>query len=416
MAKFIIEGGGKLSGNITVSGAKNAVLPMLAASLLTRQQCEFTNVPDIVDVRNFLRILDSLGAETQFENGRVSVSAKNITSSSPDINLVRSMRASIVLLGALLARTGRAEIAFPGGDIIGRRPIDVHERALRLMGAEVTGGKTISARADKLTGTEVFAESSVTGTENILLAAALAQGTTTIKLAALEPHVTALAQMLKQMGAEIAGIGTHTLAITGVSRLGGVKVEVPPDMIEAGSLAILAAATKSNVTIECVEHNHLDAVYNKFEEIGVNFDKVGNNLIIRQPKENYRNAVIRTGLYPNLATDLQPPFGVLATQCEGKSIIHDWIFEGRLGYLAELAKMGAKVKVLNPHQAEIVGPTKLLGDTINSLDIRSGMTLVIAALVAQGKSEIKDIHHIDRGYEHLEKRLSGIGANIKRID
>lgn len=416
MAKFVITGGKKLSGKIAVSGAKNAILPILAATLLTGEKCRITNVPDILDVKNFVKILIALGAKVETADRALSIQSRQLKTHRPPDNLVSSMRASIVLLGALLGRLGRAEIAYPGGDLIGKRPIDLHLQGFRKLGATVREETTISVSAQKLAGAELFAESSVTGTENLVLAAVLSAGRTVIKLAALEPHVAALCDFLNSMGAKISGVGENILTIEGVKKLHGAETAVIPDMIEAGSFALLAAATRSEMEIVGVAHGHLDAVYHKFDEMGVKFEKRGNSLLILTPKNEYQSAILRTGLYPNLATDLQPPFGVFATQCRGITRIHDWIWEGRLGYLSELKKMGADARIIDTHQAEIKGPTKLAGNTIRSLDIRSGMTLVIAAIVAAGVSEIEGIQHIDRGYEQIDVRLRELGADIKRVN
>lgn len=416
MTKFVIQGGQPLHGAIQVAGSKNAVLPSMAASLLTDQPCTIKNVPEILDVKNFIKILRELGAQVTFKNHILRIRCRKVRSPQPNPKLVKSMRASVVLLGTLLGRLGRANVNFPGGDKIGPRPIDIHLRAFERLGAKVTTKRSIRLAAKKLKGAELFAESSVTGTENMLLAAVLASGTTVIKLAAGEPHVQQLGQYLNKMGAKISGLGTPTLTIKGVRKLRGASIRIIPDEIEAGTLAILAAATRSQLEIREFPHEHLDAVYNKFLEMGVPFDKKRRNLIIKRSTGSLRPAIIRTGVYPNLPTDLQPPFGVLATQAKGTSYIHDWIWEGRLGYLEQLARMGAKIKAVDAHHAQITGPTPLLGSNIESLDIRSGMTLVIAALVAKGKSEINDIHHIDRGYERLDERLRGIGADIQRVE
>lgn len=416
MAKFIIQGGKQLSGSIRVAGSKNAVLPMLSATILTEAECTLTNVPDILDVQNFLEILKRLGAKVSRSGGTVKVACRGTVGSVPEPKLVAAMRGSVVLLGALLARAGSVELAFPGGDLIGSRPIDIHLRAFSQLGARVTEGESVKLAAEKLVGAELFAESSVTGTENMILASVLAAGRTVIKLAALEPHVAALCEFLNRMGARIAGIGTNTLVIEGVKRLHGAQMEVIPDMIETGTFLALAAATKSRVDVTAVDHAQMDAVYHKFSEMGVNFQSSGSTLEVHPPQGPYRAAVIRTGLYPNLATDAQPLFGLLATQAQGVSRIHDWIWEGRLGYLAELSKMGASVRLINAHQAEVMGPTKLSGQVIKSMDIRSGITLLIAAIVAEGKSEILDIHHIDRGYENIEGRLRALGVEMERKD
>ncbi len=403
-----------MAGRIRVSGSKNAVLPMLAATLLTRHRCVITDVPDIVDVRNFLKILTDLGCSVKTRPGKVEVAAENLRTFRPDPVLVGSMRASVVLLGALLGRSRQVDLSFPGGDLIGARPIDVHLRAFSQMGAVANGQSRLRLKAKRLNGAEVFAESSVTGTENMILAGVLATGTTVIKLAALEPHVLSLCKFLKKMGARISGIGTHTLVIRGVKNLHGATSSVIPDMIEAGTFALLAAATKSQITITNVDHSQMDAVYHKMSEMGVRFSLAKDSLTILKPKSSYRAGAIRTGLYPNLATDLQPPFGVFATQCRGTSVVHDWIWEGRLGYLAELKKLGARVRLIDTHRAEITGPVGLKSGNIRSSDIRAGMTLLIAAIVARGKSVVRDIHHIDRGYEKIEQRLSKLGAKITR--
>ena len=416
MPKFLINGGKRLTGEITVAGFKNAVLPILSATLLTKRECVISNVPRILDVDNFLKILLGLGARVARRGNSVKISCAGVKKFTPEKKLVSSMRASVLLLGALLGRTGKAKLVYPGGDIIGTRPIDVHLRGFAALGASASVGADISVAAKKLQGAELFGESSVTGTENLILAAVLASGRSRIKLAAQEPHIGLLCRFLNKMGARISGIDTHTITIDGVARLHGARIRVIPDMIEAGTFAILGAATKSHFVIKGVEHGHLDAVYNKLWEMGVNFEKQGNNLIINRPTGDYRGATVRTGLYPNLATDLQPPFGVLATQARGKTIIHDWVFEGRLGYLPELKKMGANVKLIDSHRAEIIGPTKLRGGTIRGLDIRSGMTFLIAALVAKGKSVIDEIHHIDRGYERIDERLRALGAGIERVN
>lgn len=416
MAKFVIQGGKRLSGKIRVAGAKNAVLPMLSATLLTEDECEITNVPQILDVGNFLEILKDLGAKVERREQSVKISCARVTKTRPDPGLVASMRASVVLLGPLLSRKGAVELAFPGGDLIGSRPIDIHLRAFAQMGAKIEEGQTVKITAAKLSGCELFAESSVTGTENMVLAGVLASGRTVIKLAAAEPHVVCLCEFLNRMGAKISGLGTNTLVIDGVAGLHGAKMPVIPDMIEAGTFMALAAASKSEVDILEINHDHLDAVYHKFGEMGVNFEKFPNRLKVLPPKQAYQAAIVRTGLYPNLATDLQPLFGLLATQCQGTSRIHDWIWEGRLGYLAQLSKMGADVKLIDTHQAEITGPTGLSGGVIKSMDIRSGITLLIAAIVADGRSEIFDIHHIDRGYERIDERLRALGVEIERIE
>lgn len=415
MSKFIVHGGKTLTGTITVSGSKNAALPLIAATLLAEGKSVLRNVPRIKDVFAMIELIKSLGAKAILEQHTLFIDASRLTSHTPDPSLAGKLRGSILLLGPVLAHCGAIDIPYPGGDLIGPRPIDTHLKAFEQLGAEIRTEKTISLRAKRLSGARiVLHESSVTATENILMAATLAKGETQVRLAATEPHVSELARALIVMGAKIEGIGTSTLTIKGVKELRGMDHILCPDPIETGSFAILGATTKSNLVIKNVIVDELDAVLLKLSEIGVNWREERGNLIIAPPEKPHQATKIQTGLYPLLSTDLQSPFGVLATQAQGTTLIHDWMYEGRLGYINELRKMGANAFVLDPHRAIIHGPTPLFGKEIHSLDIRSGMTLLIAALVAQGETVINDAGIIDRGYEAIDARLRALGAAIER--
>lgn len=418
MSKFIIRGGKKLAGEIRVSGAKNAVLPLMAASLLTEDECVLTNVPHIADVESMKAILLDLGAEVHFSDDRMSIRAAHITKSEPDPDLVSKFRASIVLLGALISRVGSVTIPYPGGDKIGSRPISAHIEAFKDLGATAEVGHAVSLTAQaRLVGNKiVLEESSVTATENAMLAAVLASGQTVIKLAALEPHVQQLGHFLNAMGANISGIGTSTLTIDGVERLHGAEIAVIPDSEEAASLLTLAAATKSHITVTHLDPNFLEDYLLKLKKMNVKFE-VGENFVeVLPPEGEYTGTKIQCGLFPKLNSDYLPPMSVLASQAHGETLMYEWMYEDRLGHIPELVKMGANAEILDPHRVRIIGPTPLHAQNITTYDLRMGMTLVIAALVAKGESEISDIHHIDRGYATLEERLHAVGADIKRIE
>jgi UDP-N-acetylglucosamine 1-carboxyvinyltransferase len=418
MSTFVISGGKKLSGSIEVAGSKNAILPIMAACLLTDEECVIENVPRIKDVETLSEIMREIGAQVSYKNHRLSISAKRIGKEEPNSEKVGKFRSSIFLLGALLARRGHVSMAYPGGDKIGARPIDTHLFGLEHLGARVYKNHAdISVKTDKLTGGKiVLPESSVTGTETLLMAAVLAVGETVIKLAATEPHVQDLANFLNKMGAKISGQGTSTIVVSGVKKLHGASHAIVPDYLEAGTFACLGAATRSELEVKNIDPEHLDSVFILLEQMGVEFQVGHKNLYIKRPKEIYKAAVIQTGLYPKLSSDILPTFAVLATQAKGTSLVHDWMYEGRLTYIAELIKMGANAIIADPHRALITGPTPLIGTEINGLDIRAGITLVIAGLVAEGKTIIREAEHVDRGYEKIEERLHKIGADIKRVE
>ncbi len=418
MAKYIINGGKKLKGEIIVSGGKNAVLPLIAATLLTDEECVLTNVPAIKDVETMIEILQDLGVISNPSDHSLVIRAEKIEKTSLNPELVKKLRGSVLIMGALLARMGKVELDFPGGDSIGARPLDTHISALKLLGTAITlDDSYLKLEAKQLKGNKiVLEESSVTATENVMLAAVLANGQTVIKLAAMEPHVQQLGEFLNLMGAKVSGLGTTTITIEGVTKLHGAKIAVIPDSEEAASFITLAAATKSNIKVSRLNPETLDDFLLKLAKMNVNF-KVGKDFVeILKPSGNYKGAKIQCGLYPKLNSDMVPPMAVLASQSEGETIIYEWLYENRLGYVAELTKMGGKAEILDPHRVKITGPTPLTSAKIRSYDLRMGITLVIAALVAQGESEIEGIEHVDRGYENLEERLAAIGADIKRVN
>ncbi len=418
MQKFIINGGKPLEGKIDVMGSKNAATPILSACLLTKEECIIDNIPLITDVLKMIEILESMGVETEWVKERqLKVKAgDNVDPEKMNFTMVGKMRSSILLIGSLLARFKKFKIKHPGGCIIGARPIGIHFDALEALGAKITQDENFYYfEADQLIGkTIVLREFSVTATENLMMAATLAEGTTTIKIAAIEPHIQDLARFLIKMGAKIKGLGVHTIQIDGVKKLRGAEHKIIPDPIEAGTFAIAAAATKGNVEINNVNLHELDLVLEKLKEIGVNFEIKNNKLMIKPT--NKFNAVnkIETRTYPGIPTDLQAPLAILATQAEGTTLVHDTMYEGRFAYINELNKMGANAIICDPHRALITGPTPLYGQNITSFDLRAGATLIIAALLAEGQSVIEKVDQVDRGYERIEERLRELGADIRR--
>lgn len=415
MAKLIIKGGKRLSGRVKIAGMKNAATPILAACLLATKKCVIKNIPDIADVRVMIQILESLGLKIEYKNHVAVIYPKSIGTRNLNQELVNKLRSSILVLGPLLARLHKVSLPEPGGCIIGKRPIDTHLYALQMLGAKIShrNGK-INLTAEKLTGrTVVLPEFSVTATENLLMAASMAKGQTTVKLAAIEPHIEDLIKFLNKMGAEIKMSPGHTIIIDGVKRLHGAEHILIPDSIEAGTFAVAALITRGRLTLQGVNHSHLDAVYSLLEKIGADLKISGNNLTIRA-KEKLTAFKLQALPYPGFPTDLQAPFGLLATQCEGTSLIHDPLYEGRLSYVDELIKMGADATVCDPHRVLINGPRKLFGTAIKGLDLRAGATLVLAGLAAHGTTIVEGVENLDRGYEKFDVRLRKLGADIKR--
>lgn len=415
MFKLIIKGGKKLEGEIRISGMKNAATPILAACFLANKKCIIKNIPDIIDVRVMLDILKSVGLKIDYQNHTVIVEPGTIKVENLKQEFVRKLRSSILILGPLLARLGEISLPEPGGCIIGKRPIDTHLYAFEKLGAKVSHkDDRVLIRAKNLKGTTVILpEFSVTATENLIMAACLAKGRTIIKLAAIEPHVIDLVNFLNKLGAKIKQELEHTIIIDGVKELGGAEHSIIPDNIEVGTFAIAALITEGKLKLNGVNHEHMNAVYSLLKRIGADLELEKNSLTI-SIKDKLKAFKLQTMPYPGFPTDLQAPFGLLATQCRGASLIHDPLFENRMGYVGELIKMGADATICDPHRILISGPTKLRGTEIKGLDLRAGATLVLAGLAAQGTTIVHGAENLDRGYEHFDGRLNSLGADIKR--
>jgi len=414
---LVIEGGRSLRGSVRVSGSKNATLGAMAAALLVKEDCVLENVPDIGDVWRMADVLRSVGALIEMpQPGVLRLNAANISGTAPPKELVANLRGSFLILGALLARCGQAACAPPGGDVIGQRPIDVHLKGFQALGAEVRHeGDEFVAETKGLRGARVFMDyPSVLGTQNLMLAACIASGRTTVVNAATEPEVTSLVDMLNLMGARILGAGTHTLTIEGVQRLHPVTYSIIPDRLEAGTYAIAAAITQGEVEIQCLNLEHLFSLIAKLREAGVEVDEGSDSIQVRG-KADLRAISLQALPYPGLATDLQAPMAVLLTQARGVSYVHERVFDNRLLYVAELRKMGAEVVTTGTTTAIISGPTTLTGARVRALDVRAGAALVLAGLAARGRTEIEDVYHLDRGYELLTEKLRGLGAEVRRV-
>jgi UDP-N-acetylglucosamine 1-carboxyvinyltransferase len=424
MEKFIIEGRHVLKGAVTPSGSKNEVLPCIAATLLTDEPVILGNVPHIRDVLVMLEVLERQGATVEWLSpNRVRICNAGVKGHVLDADLCRKVRASILFAGPMVARMGRVILPPPGGDVIGRRRLDTHFHAFESLGATVDVSDVYDIQATELVGADIFMdEASVTATENALTVAALAQGTTILRNCASEPHVCALARMLVAMGAHIDGIGTNTLRIEGVARLGGTEHEVESDYLEIGSLIGLAAVTRSELTIHKVMPANLRMIRMVFERLGVITRIEGNHLIVPgdQPMEirpDYHNQVpkIDDAPWPAFPTDLMSVAITTATQCRGTVLFFEKMFEGRMFFIDLLQGMGAQIILCDPHRVVVVGPQTLKGTRVQSPDIRAGMAMLIAGLCAEGKTEIFNVHQIDRGYEGMDDKLRALGAQIQRV-
>ncbi len=415
MEKLVIKGGLPLSGRVEVSGAKNAALPCIAATLLTRGNNTLLRVPKLMDVKTILMIAERLGAEYVFKNGVLHINTEEIRGFEAPYELVRTMRASILFLGPLLARLGRAKISLPGGCAIGARPVNLHLKALAQMGADMHLDQGyIYARADRLKGAEIFFDiPTVTGTENVLMAASLARGTTVIRNAASEPEVVDLADYLIAMGAKINGHGTDTIEIEGVDELYPAHHEVIPDRIEAGTYLIALAITQGEGEVVNCRPDHLGALIEKLRLTGADVE-VGDGKIRLKGPETIRSTDIKTMPYPGFPTDLQAQFMSLMSIANGASVIEETIFENRFIHVAELRRMGADIEI-SGNKAYVKGKSRLLAAPVMATDLRASASLVLAGLVAQGGfTEVHRIYHLDRGYEAMEKKLSGLGAMVWR--
>ncbi len=422
--KFIIHGEKPLIGEITVKGSKNAATPILAATLLTKNPCIISNIPLIEDVFRMIELIESLGVSVKWlTKNKVRIQARELNISQLKNEIICQLRSSVLLLGPLLARLERIEFPSPGGCVIGARSLETHLKAFESLGIKINrkGEKyifSLPSNTNKKINDIVLKEFSVTATENILMFASLLPQKTIIRLAAAEPHVQDLIRFLQKLGVKIEGGGTHHLIVEGKSQLSGAEHRLVPDYIEAGTFLIAIAATHGKALVRGVMLDHMDAIIFKLREMGVRLkihprkDNLCDILVLPSLKLKATN--IQTLPYPGLPTDIQAPFGVLATQADGTSLIHDPLYEGRLRYVNELNKMGANCLIADAHRAFIVGPTPLYGKEITSFDIRAGATLIIAGLMAKGKTIINNIYQVDRGYEKIEKRLRKLGANIRR--
>jgi UDP-N-acetylglucosamine 1-carboxyvinyltransferase len=415
MDKLVIEGGHPLAGEVVVSGAKNAALPILCAGLLSAEPVHLENVPDLQDVRTMLKLLGQMGVRIESGAGRVALDASKVDNLVAPYELVKTMRASILVLGPLVARFGHAKVSLPGGCAIGARPVDQHIKGLQAMGAEITiEHGFIEARAKRLKGTRIVTDMiTVTGTENLLMAAVLAEGETVIENAAREPEVGDLANLLVAMGAQISGIGTDRLVVQGVDKLHGAKHTVIPDRIEAGTFLCAVAAAGGDVTLRRVRPLILEAVTEKLREAGVTIEEGDYWMRVRMHKRP--NAVtFRTSEYPAFPTDMQAQFMALNTVADGTSQVVETIFENRFMHVQELARMGANIKV-DGRTAMVRGKTALSSAAVMCSDLRASASLVLAAMVAEGETILDRVYHIDRGYERIEEKLRGVGAEIRRL-
>ena len=418
MESLLIKGGVPLHGEVHISGAKNAVLPILAATLLTPEKCVIHRVPELSDVGFMGKILASLGAEVKIDGDTVAVRAAKIKPHG-DYDLIRKMRGSICILGPLLGRLGRAQVSLPGGCVIGTRPIDLHLKGMRDLGTKITIEKGyVVAKAPRLLGTDLFlggrAGPTVLGTANVMMAAALADGVTIIESAACEPEVTDLANFLSAMGAKISGAGSPTITITGVKELHGAEHEVIPDRIEAATFAIAAAATNGEVRIKGARADHMHAVLDKLREAGVKVERAGPDLLVKRGAR-LKPVDITTLPYAGFPTDCQAQIMALMTVTPGISIITERIFESRFMHVPEMARLGADISIEGP-SAIVKGGQPLSGAPIMASDLRASAALVIAGMTAKGATQVNRIYHLDRGYEKIDAKLKNLGARIERVE
>ncbi len=407
----------QLKGKVKISGAKNAVLPAIAASLLTKEKIRLKNIPLVKDVFTILTLVKELGADYNIRRRSLSIQVKKILSEEASYELVRAMRASILVLGPLLARHGKAVVSLPGGCAIGSRPIDLHIHGLEKLGASISlKHGYITAEAKKLQGTEIeFEKKTVGGTENILMAASLARGETVLKNCSLEPEVGNLCQLLIKMGAKIDGIGEETIRIKGIEELGGATHEIIPDRIEAGTFLIAGALTRGNIVLTHVLPAQLGTIIEKLRFSGADIEKINNHALRVIGSETIRAQDITTSPYPGFPTDMQAQFMVMMTQADGTSIITETIFDRRFSHVNELLRLGANIEVTGD-KAIVKGKSPLSGAEILATDLRASASLVLAGLIASGETIITDAEHLNRGYENIEEKLKSLGANIERLN
>ena len=419
MDKFVIRGGNPLLGTVRVSGAKNAALPAMAAALLTEEPVILENIPQVRDIETERKLLAAMGAEVELGYGRAqhrtTICCRDLVRAEASYDLVKTMRASTLVLGPLVARMGEARVSLPGGCAIGARPIDLHIKGLEKLGAQISQEHGyIEARAERLKGTHiVFEKITVTGTEDLLMAATLAEGETILENCAREPEVADLAALLNKMGAQIEGAGTHRIQVQGVEKLHGARHRIIPDRIEAGTFVIAAALTGGDVLVSSCEPLHIEALLQKLEECGVQVRISGDSVRVMGDAP-LQSADVTTEEFPGFPTDMQAQFMTLATQAAGTSVVTENIFENRFMHAQELVRMGANVRI-EGNRAVVRGPTPLSAAAVQASDLRASASLVLAALVADGETIIDRVYHIDRGYERIEEKLRGVGAQIRRI-
>ena len=424
MEKFLIEGGIPLKGEVTPAGNKNAALPMLAATLLSEEPIILHNLPEIRDVRDMRKLLESMGADVENLGGDSwKITAKNLTPLSLDLELSRRIRASILLAGPCTARCGELRLPLPGGDVIGRRRLDTHILALEALGAEVNFDRVFEFQANGLNGADILLdEASVTATENAIMAAVLAKGQTIIRNAASEPHVQELCYFLNELGAKIDEIGSNTLKLEGVPRLHGGEFTIGADYLEVISFVGAAVVTKGSIRIRNAGVKYLDMVQIVMERLGVAWEVEGDDLLISSDQSlkvipDHGDAIpeIKTNVWPAFPTDLISIVITIATQSEGTVMFHDWMYSGRMYFTDKLVSMGAKIILCDPYRCIVQGPSPLFGENVDSPDIRAGMALLLAALAADGTSTIRNISQIDRGYADVEQKFKALGAKIERV-
>jgi len=414
MDKIIINGGKSLKGEVEISGAKNAALPILASSLLTEGVCIYTNVPNLQDINSIKLLLEHLGARIETDGDTVQIDTRGANNHEAPYDLVRKMRASVLVLGPMVARLKKAKVSLPGGCAIGARPIDLHLRGLELLGAKINlEHGDVEAVTDGLRGCEInFDLVTVTGTENLMMAAALAEGTTVLRNTAREPEVVALAETLNKMGANILGAGTAVVTIEGVKSLRPVKMEIIPDRIEAGTLMMAAALTGGDVLLTHCEPEHLGAVIDKLKVAGADITIDAQSIRVKG-SDVIHSADIQTMPYPGFPTDMQAQFMVLMSVADGSSLIAETIFEKRLVHVSELLRMGADITI-SGQTAIVMGVDTMSGAPVMASDLRASASLVLAGLVAKGETVVNRVYHLDRGYDALDKKLAGLGADIRR--
>ncbi|RXH55919.1 UDP-N-acetylglucosamine 1-carboxyvinyltransferase [Granulicella sibirica] len=420
MDKFVVRGGNPLLGTIKVSGAKNSALPCMAAAILTEDEVILENIPQVQDIETERKLLTSMGAEVELGYGRAQhrthIKCAILSDPVAKYEIVKTMRASSLVLGPLIARTGIARVAMPGGCAIGGRPIDLHIKGLEAMGAVVTYDHGyLEAKTDRLKGAHiVFDKITVTGTEDLLMAATLADGETIFENCAREPEVTDLAALLVAMGAKIEGAGTSTIKVQGVAKLHGARHRINPDRIEAGTFLVAGAITGGDLNVDCIEPKHLGSIISKLEQAGVKLDIGKDHIRVRSGGGPLKAIDISTEEYPGFPTDMQAQYMALATQCEGTTTVTENIFENRFMHVNELNRMGANITVQG-RTATVRGKTELQSAAVMCSDLRASAALVLAALVADGESILDRVYHMDRGYEHIEEKLRGVGAQIRRM-